>query len=55
MLSIEQIGREAGVGKSLVYVYFPNLTELLRALYRREMRQLRKRQSQAAENVDSVE
>jgi TetR/AcrR family transcriptional regulator, fatty acid biosynthesis regulator len=54
-LSIEQIGREAGISKSLVYAYFPNLTELLRELYQREMRQLRKRQSAAAENVDSVE
>ena len=55
MVSIEQIGGEAGVSKSLVYAYFPNLTELLRALYQREMRQLRKRQCQAAENVESVQ
>jgi TetR/AcrR family transcriptional regulator, fatty acid biosynthesis regulator len=55
MLSIEQISREAGVSKSLVYAYFPNLTELLRELYQREMRQLRKRQSAAAENAESVE
>lgn len=55
MLSIEQIGKEAGISKSLVYAYFPNLTALLRELYQREMRRLRKRQVVAAEQVDSME
>jgi AcrR family transcriptional regulator len=54
-LNIEQIGREAGISKSLVYAYFPNLTELLRALYQREMKQLRRRQSDAAEHAESIE
>lgn len=54
-LSIEAIGREAGISKSLVYAYFPNLTELLRELYQREMRQLRKRQAEAAQNVETME
>jgi TetR/AcrR family transcriptional regulator, fatty acid biosynthesis regulator len=54
-LSIEQIGKEAGISKSLVYAYFPNLTALLRELYQREMRQLRRRQADAAENVESIE
>lgn len=54
-LSVEAIGREAGISKSLVYAYFPNLTELLRELYQREMRQLRKRQADAAQNVDTME
>lgn len=54
-LSVEAIGREAGISKSLVYAYFPNLTELLRELYQREMRQLRKRQADAAQNVESME
>jgi TetR/AcrR family transcriptional regulator, fatty acid biosynthesis regulator len=54
-LSIEGIGREAGISKSLVYAYFPNLTELLRALYQREMRQLRRRQAEAAQNVETME
>jgi TetR/AcrR family transcriptional regulator, fatty acid biosynthesis regulator len=54
-LSMEGIGREAGVSKSLVYAYFPNLTDLLRALYQREMKQLRRRQANAAENAESME
>jgi AcrR family transcriptional regulator len=54
-LSMEGIAREAEISKSLVYAYFPNLTELLRALYQREMRHLRKRQVDAAENVQSME
>jgi TetR/AcrR family transcriptional regulator, fatty acid biosynthesis regulator len=55
MLSMEAIGRSAGVSKSLVYAYFPNLTALLRELYQREMRRLRRAQAAAAENVESIE
>lgn len=47
-LTVEQIGREAGISKSLVYTYFPNLTELLRELYQREMKHLRRLQAAAA-------
>jgi TetR/AcrR family transcriptional regulator, fatty acid biosynthesis regulator len=54
-LSIEQIGKEAAISKSLVYAYFPNLTALLRELYLREMKRLRRRQADAAENVESIE
>jgi AcrR family transcriptional regulator len=54
-LSIERIGKEAGISKSLVYAYFPNLTALLRELYQRELRRLRKRQAIAAEHVESIE
>jgi TetR/AcrR family transcriptional regulator, fatty acid biosynthesis regulator len=54
-LSIEQIGREAGISKSLVYAYFPNLTELLRELYQREMRHLRRLQAAAAVGADTFE
>lgn len=54
-LSIEQIGKEAGISKSLVYAYFPNLTELLRALYQREMRRLRRLQAEAAQGADSMQ
>lgn len=54
-LSIEQIGQEAGVSKSLVYAYFPNLTALLRELYQREMRRLRRLQAEAAANADSFD
>lgn len=54
-LSIEAIGKEAAISKSLVYAYFPNLTSLLRELYQREMRALRRRQVEAAEKVESME
>jgi TetR/AcrR family transcriptional regulator, fatty acid biosynthesis regulator len=54
-LSIEQIGREAGISKSLVYAYFPNLTELLRELFKREMKRLRKLQMTAAASADTFE
>lgn len=54
-LTIEQIGREAGISKSLVYAYFPNLTELLRELYQREMKHLRRLQAAAAANADTFE
>jgi TetR/AcrR family transcriptional regulator, fatty acid biosynthesis regulator len=54
-LSIEQIGREAGISKSLVYAYFPNLTELLRELYQREMKHLRRLQAAAAAGADTFE
>ena len=55
VLSIEQIGKAAGISKSLVYNYFPNLTDLLRALFRREMRRLRKQQADAAANATTFE
>lgn len=55
LLSIEQIGREAGISKSLVYAYFPNLTELLRALYQRELRRLRRLQVDATSTANSFE
>jgi TetR/AcrR family transcriptional regulator, fatty acid biosynthesis regulator len=54
-LTVEQIGREAGVSKSLVYAYFPNLTALLRELYQREMRRLRRTQANAADDATTFE
>jgi TetR/AcrR family transcriptional regulator, fatty acid biosynthesis regulator len=54
-LSIESIGRAAGVSKSLVYTYFPNLTELLRELYQREMWRLRRQQAEVAANAATFE
>jgi TetR/AcrR family transcriptional regulator, fatty acid biosynthesis regulator len=54
-LSIERIGKEAGISKSLVYAYFPNLTVLLRELFQREMRRLRRLQTDAAESADTFE
>ncbi len=54
-LSVERIGKEAGISKSLVYAYFPNLTELLRELYQREMRRIRRAQAEAAEGATTFE
>ena len=54
-ISMEAIGREAGVSKSLVYNYFDNLTLLLRELLERELRSLRRRQIEAAEQAETFE
>jgi AcrR family transcriptional regulator len=54
-LSMERIGKEAGVSKSLVYNYFDNLTELLRELLEREHKELRRLQFAAAENATTLE
>ncbi len=42
-ISMERVGRDAGVSKALIYNYFPNLTDLLRALLEREINELQKR------------
>ena len=54
-LSMERIGREAGISKSLVYNYFPNLTELLSELLERELRHMRRLQGQAAQDATTFE
>ncbi|OYY78992.1 MAG: TetR family transcriptional regulator [Sphingomonas sp. 28-62-20] len=54
-LSVERIGKEAGISKSLVYAYFPNLTELLRELYQREMKRFRRLQAEAAATATTFE
>lgn len=54
-LSVDRVGRAAGISKSLVYAYFPNLTDLLRELYKREMRHLRRAQRDAAVNATTFE
>ena len=54
-LSMELIGKEAGVSKSLVYNYFDNLTELLRELLEREHKELRRLQFAAAEKATTLE
>lgn len=46
-VSMERIGREAGVSKALVYAYFKNQTALLQALLLREQRRLADQQSSA--------
>jgi AcrR family transcriptional regulator len=43
-LSMERLAREAGISKALIYNYFPNRNDMLRALLEREMQVLRERQ-----------
>jgi AcrR family transcriptional regulator len=54
-LSMDRIGREAGISKSLVYNYFPNITDLLRQLLQREWWRLRRLQAEAADRADTFE
>lgn len=54
-LSMDRIGKEAGISKSLVYTYFDSLTELLRTLLQRELKSLRKIQQQEAEAAETFE
>jgi TetR/AcrR family transcriptional regulator, fatty acid biosynthesis regulator len=54
-LSMERIARDAGISKSLVYNYFPNLTLLLQHLLQRELRRLRRQQIEAAESAVTFE
>ncbi|OYQ29365.1 TetR family transcriptional regulator [Sandarakinorhabdus cyanobacteriorum] len=54
-LSMDRIGREAGVSKSLVYAYFPSMTDLLRQLLQREWRRLRRLQAEAADRAETME
>ena len=42
-ISMERLGRDAGVSKALIYNYFPNLNDLLRTLLEREIEHLRER------------
>lgn len=46
-VSMERLGREAGISKALVYNYFPNRNDLLRALLEREMAVLHESQFEA--------
>jgi len=55
VLSMELIGKEAGISKSLVYTYFDNLTDLLRALLNRELKRLRRLQTKEAERAKTFE
>lgn len=55
VVSMDSIALAAGVSKSLVYNYFANLNELLRELLERELRRLRREQSEAAENATTFE
>jgi TetR/AcrR family transcriptional regulator, fatty acid biosynthesis regulator len=54
-VSMERLGREAGISKALVYNYFPNRNDLLRALLEREMGLLRESQSAHVRAAESFE
>jgi AcrR family transcriptional regulator len=54
-VSMERLGREAGVSKALVYNYFPNRNDLLRALLEREIGVLRASQTMAVKVAESFE
>jgi TetR/AcrR family transcriptional regulator, fatty acid biosynthesis regulator len=56
-ITMERIGADAGVSKALIYNYFPNLTELLRALLEREIEALQERsvsEVQAAKGFEDL-
>ncbi|MBX7541240.1 TetR/AcrR family transcriptional regulator [Qipengyuania sphaerica] len=55
VLTMETLGRKAGISKSLVYNYFSNTREVLSELLERELRRQRRAQSKAAENVETFE
>lgn len=54
-ISMERVGRDAGVSKALIYNYFPNLTDLLRALLEREITALQLRGLEEVRAADSFE
>jgi len=54
-LSMERIGKEAQISKSLVYAYFPSMTELLQTLLKREYKRLRVLQDKAAMSAETLE
>lgn len=54
-LSMERLGQEAGISKSLVYAYYPSMKELLQTLLKREYKSLRIRQAKATEGAETFE
>lgn len=46
--SMERVARDAGVSKALVYTYFPNQTQLLRSLLKRDLERIQREQMHAA-------
>lgn len=54
-LSMERIGKEAGISKSLVYAYYPTMKELLQTLLKREYERLRALQDEAALTAETFE
>ena len=54
-LSMERLGKEAGISKSLVYAYYPSMTDLLQTLLKREYAILRKQQAIASDSAETFE
>lgn len=54
-LSMERLGKEAGISKSLVYAYYPSMTDLLQTLLKREYALLRKQQAIASDSAETFE
>ena len=54
-MTMDALGRKAGISKSLVYNYFSNTTEVLSELLERELRIQRRAQSKAAEKAETFE
>lgn len=54
-VSMERLGKRAGISKALVYNYYPSVTGLMHELLNREFRYLRKLQFEAAESADTLE
>ena len=53
-VSMERLGREAGVSKALVYNYFPNQNDLLKTLLEREIEILNKGQLEQVRQAKGV-
>jgi TetR/AcrR family transcriptional regulator, fatty acid biosynthesis regulator len=54
-LNMDKLGREAGISKPLVYNYFPNRIELLKALLLREVERNRQNNLRLAETNKSMD
>jgi TetR/AcrR family transcriptional regulator, fatty acid biosynthesis regulator len=54
-VNMDRLGRDAGISKALVYNYYPNRTDLLKALLLREVRLYQKQQRSAAEDARDVD
>ncbi len=54
-LNMDKLGREAGISKPLVYNYFPNRIELLKALLLREVERNRLNNLRVAESTKSMD
>ncbi len=53
--TMDRISQESNVSRSLIYVYFKNVTELLQRLYLRETLALRKRQRHESAQLEDFE